>query len=102
MKCSQTPKYKFIMLDMQEKIVRIFSDCTSKLHENKYKGHQHTKKSRIRETPTLSTNANSRTDTNLKRLRDLSSLFFNCGQKIWGESPPPPTPSPLAPGYESG
>ena len=30
------------------------------------------KKSRIRETPTLSTNADSRTDTNLKRLRDLS------------------------------
>ena len=31
-----------------------------------------TKKSRIRETPTLSTNADSRTDTNLKKLRDLS------------------------------
>ena len=30
------------------------------------------KKSRIRETPTLSTDADSRTDTNLKRLRDLS------------------------------
>ena len=29
-------------------------------------------KSRIRETPTLSTDADSRTDTNLKRLRDLS------------------------------
>ena len=29
------------------------------------------KKSRIRETPTLSTDAESRTDTNLKRLRDL-------------------------------
>ena len=29
-------------------------------------------KSRIRETPTLSTDANRRTDTNLKRLRDLS------------------------------
>ena len=29
------------------------------------------KKSRIRETPTLSTDADSRTDTNLKRLRDL-------------------------------
>ena len=31
-------------------------------------------KSRIRETPTLSTNADSRTDTNLKRLHDLSFL----------------------------
>ena len=30
------------------------------------------KKSRIRETPTLSTDAGRRTDTNLKRLRDLS------------------------------
>ena len=30
------------------------------------------KKSRIRETPTLSTDADSRTDTNLKRLRDSS------------------------------
>ena len=29
-------------------------------------------KSRIRETPTLSTDAYSRTDTNLKKLRDLS------------------------------
>ena len=33
-------------------------------------------KSRIRETPTLSTDADSRTDTNLKRSRDLSNLFF--------------------------
>ena len=32
----------------------------------------HKKKSRIRETPTLSTDADRRTDTNLKRLRDLS------------------------------
>ena len=30
------------------------------------------KKSRIRETPTLSTDADSRTNTNSKRLRDLS------------------------------
>ena len=30
------------------------------------------KKSRPRETPTLSTDADSKTDTNLKRLRDLS------------------------------
>ena len=30
------------------------------------------KKSRIRETPTLSTDADNRTDTNLKRLHDLS------------------------------
>ena len=29
-------------------------------------------KSRIRETPTLSTDADSRTNTNLKKLRDLS------------------------------
>ena len=36
------------------------------------------KKSRIRETPTLLTDADSRTDTNLKRLRDLYVyiLFF--------------------------
>ena len=34
------------------------------------------KKSRIRETPTLSTDADSRTDTNLKRLSDLSHFFF--------------------------
>ena len=31
----------------------------------------HKKKSRIRETPTLSTDADSMTDTNLKRLRDF-------------------------------
>ena len=31
-----------------------------------------TKKYRIRETPTLSTDADRRTDTNLKRLSDLS------------------------------
>ena len=35
-----------------------------------------TKKSRIRETPTLSTDADIRTDTNLKRSRDLSQLLF--------------------------
>ena len=34
------------------------------------------KKSRIRETPTLSTDADSRTDTNLKRLRDFFILIF--------------------------
>ena len=34
-------------------------------------------KSRIRETPTLLTDADSRADTNLKRLHDLSSFFFN-------------------------
>ena len=34
------------------------------------------RKSRIRETPTLSTNADSRTDTNLKRSLDLS-FFLN-------------------------
>ena len=33
-------------------------------------------KSCIRETPTLSTNADSRIDTNLKRLRDLSDFFL--------------------------
>ena len=41
------------------------------------------KKSRIRETPTLSTDAASRTDTNLKRLRDLSSKKILI-KKIWG------------------
>ena len=34
------------------------------------------KKSRIRETPTLSTDADSRTDTNLKRLHDLFNFFI--------------------------
>ena len=34
------------------------------------------KKSRIRETPTLSTDADSRTDTNLKRLHDLSNFVL--------------------------
>ena len=34
------------------------------------------KKYRIRETPTLSTDADNRTDTNLKRLHDLSFFFI--------------------------
>ena len=34
------------------------------------------KKSRIRETPIILTDADSRTDTNLKRLRDLSPNNF--------------------------
>ena len=34
------------------------------------------KKSRIRETTTLSTDADSRTNTNLKRLRDLSIILY--------------------------
>ena len=42
-------------------------------------------KSRIRETPTLSTDAASRSDTNLKKLRDLSSKK-NFGQKKFGGS----------------
>jgi hypothetical protein len=44
------------------------------------------KKSRIRETPTLSTDAHSRTDTNLKRLHDLSNTKKIAVRKIWGES----------------
>ena len=36
------------------------------------------KKSRIRETPTPSTDADNRTDTNLKRLRDLSKKNRGC------------------------
>ena len=44
------------------------------------------KKSRIRETPTLSTDADSRTITNLKRLRNLSKKKKNGVRKIWGES----------------
>ena len=39
------------------------------------------KKSCIRETPNLSTDADSRTDTNMKRLCDLS-IKKKCGQKI--------------------
>ena len=46
------------------------------------------KKSRIRETPTLSTDADNRTDTNLKRLRDLS-LKKKCSQNFLGVVPPP-------------
>ena len=42
------------------------------LHINVKRIHGRDEKSRIRETPTLSTDADSRTDTNLKRLRDLS------------------------------
>ena len=38
-------------------------------------------KSRIRERATLSTDADSRTDTNLKRLLDLSKFKKKCGQK---------------------
>ena len=74
------------------------------------------KKSRIRETPTLSTDAASRTDTNLKRLRDLSSKKKLQSEKLWGSpkffflggghlffffspffipSPPPPPPLPM-------
>ena len=45
-------QYGFVILYLLEKIL------------------QEKKKSRIRETPTLSTDADSRTDTNLKRLRD--------------------------------
>ena len=40
-------------------------------------------KSRMRETPTLSTDADSRTDTNLKRLRDF--FFFNWGGGRWDQ-----------------
>ena len=38
-------------------------------------------KSRIRETPTLSTDADSRTDTNLKRSRDLSKKNLKKSKK---------------------
>ena len=44
------------------------------------------KKSRIRETPTLSTNMDSRTNTNLERLRDLYIYIFFI-------SPPPAPPT---------
>ena len=46
-------------------------------------------KSRIGETPTLLTDADSRTDTNVKRLRDLSLKKKNV-VKIFGGSPPLP------------
>ena len=42
------------------------------------------KKSRIRETPTLSTDADNRTDTNLKRLHDLSFFFKSLKKKNLG------------------
>ena len=45
-----------------------------------------TQKSRVRETPTLSTDADSRTDTNLKRLRDLSERRKKIAVKRnWGQ-----------------
>ena len=46
------------------------------------------KKSRIRETPTLSTDADSRADKNLKGLHDLSKkiIIIIAVKKIWGES----------------
>ena len=43
-------------------------------------------KSRIQETPTLSTDADSRNDTNLKRLRDLSFLKKFRSEKFGGSS----------------
>ena len=43
------------------------------------------RKSRIGETPTLLTDAHSRTDTNLKRLHDLSKKK-KMVRKVWGES----------------
>ena len=42
------------------------------------------KKYRIREIPTLSTNADSRTDINLKRLQDLSFLKKVRSEKFGG------------------
>ena len=40
----------------------------------------------IRETPTLSTDADSRTNTSLKKFHDLSFKKKNCGQKYLGEA----------------
>ena len=51
------------------------------------------KKSRIRETPTLSTDADSRTNSNLKRLRDVSKKKIAV-RKICGECT---VPSPVHP-----
>ena len=52
-------------------------------------GIKHKKKSRIRKTPTFSTDADSRTKTNLKRLCDLSFFFFFFFY-------PPPLPAAVA------
>ena len=50
-----------------------------KIDKENQKRPKNVKKSRIQETPTLSTDADSRTNTHLKRLNDL--YIFFCGQK---------------------
>ena len=54
---------------LHQHIENVFSLICSKDIWNLYKWKE---KSRIRETPSLSTDADSRTDTNLKRKRDLT------------------------------
>ena len=57
--------------------------CLAFFHKKKFQGKRVRKKSRIRETPTLSTNADSRTNTNLKRLRDFFLILFFIGCMIF-------------------
>ena len=63
-------------------------------------------KSRIRETPTLSTDADSRTNTNLKRLVDFFSFFKGWLEKknslpLFFPPPPPPPPSLPSRGFKA-
>ena len=66
--------------DIGQKFFCVMLDVSFSIEEEEEKerknGYNQEKKSRIREPPTLSTDANSRTDTNLKRLCVLSIFFF--------------------------
>ena len=68
----------------------IYSSRVVSVLRNLDQRHGRRKKSRIRETPTLSTDADSRTNTNLKRLHDLSKkkklppfLGVTFGRHFW-------------------
>ena len=50
----------------------LFLKQIKKTKQKTFKPHKYKKKSPIRETPTLSTDADSRSNTNLKRLRGQS------------------------------
>ena len=59
-----------LILDEKYKLKHLY------ILKNRRNRHYLLKKSRIWETPTLSTEADSRTNTNLKRLRDLFIYFY--------------------------
>ena len=70
---------------------------TKKPKENQENLRKPKKKSHIRETPTLSTVADSRTNTILERLRDFS-LYIKTKQKKEKKLPPLPPPKGLLEG----